>query len=399
MNKLKLWQSIPLGIGSIMGSGILFLPSITYKISGPDVLVSWILILLLCIPGIWLFNDLVKLLPPERSSLKDMIELGLGSEVGSSVYLILLGTVIFGMPSSAIVAASYLKGLGTSIEIGIAYFLILIAIIINYFGLKFSGIISLIVSFLIVAISFIVIVKTSGPLKTYTVFSPSYNLQNIYSGAVMAFWAFAGFENLTFLYHRFENPRRDLLITVFLSILICGALYIGLVANFSRIVPFNIIDEKIGLLQMAKLSEDQLLSLIISSFAILCVGINLISWTGGIAQLLMEAGRKNIIPSKFCSDEKSSVLFLGVLFLISLTFGISSEGIFETILRMVSTNFLLIYLLVITSFIFVTKNRFKKIFAMTIAIGILMTLSSSSILLLYPLIIFIFTVLRIYKYA
>jgi amino acid efflux transporter len=399
MNKLKLWQSIPLGIGSIMGSGILFLPSITYKISGPDVLISWLLILGLCIPGIWLFNDLVKLLPVEKSSLKEMIELGLGKEAGSSIYLILLGTVVFGMPSSAIVAGSYLKGLGVFFEVGVAYFLIFIAIFINYFGLKFSSIASLIVSFFIVAISVLVIVKTNGPIESYNVFTPSYSLHNIYSGAVMAFWAFAGFENLTFMYHRFQNPKRDLMISVMISILVCGLLYIGLVANFSRIVPFHLIDEKIGLLQMAKLSGDQFLGIIISSFAVLCVGINLISWTGGISQLLVEAGEQNIVPKSFCKNEKTAVLSLGLMFFISLTFGLLSENIFETILRMVSTNFLLIYLLVIVSFIFVTKNRIKKIIAMTIALGILMTLSSSSFLLLYPLLIFVFTVLRIYKHA
>jgi len=399
MTKIKLWQSIPLGIGSIMGSGILFLPSLTYNIGGPDVLLSWILILFLCAPGIWLLNDLVQYLPKDKSSLKEMIELGLGKEVGSSVYLILLGTVIFGMPSSAIVAASYLKAFGLYFEVGVAYFLIFVAVFVNYLGLKFSGIISLIVSFLIVVISAVVIYKTAGPVETYPILRPSFNLNNIYSGAVMAFWAFAGFENLTFMYHRFENPKRDLLLTVLISILICGILYIGLVANYSRLVPYNLIDEKVGLLQIANLAGDKTLSLIISFFAVLCVGINLISWTGGIAQLMIEAGEKNILPKIISKDEKTAVLSLGGIFFLSLSFGLLNESIFRTILTLVSTNFLLIYMLVITSFIFVTKSKFKRVVAMIVAVGILMTLSSSSLLLLYPVLIFIFTVIRMYKYA
>jgi len=38
---LTLWDGIALAIGSIAGSGILYLPSLTYVLAGHDVLLVW----------------------------------------------------------------------------------------------------------------------------------------------------------------------------------------------------------------------------------------------------------------------------------------------------------------------------------------------------------------------
>ena len=145
---LGLLQSIPLGIGSIIGSGILFLPSLTYKVSGNDVLLSWVLIILLCIPGILFFNEMVQKLPSNNSNLTGLIELGLGKDVGNAVSLILLGTVIFGMPSAAIVAGSYCADFFAIpiLKELVSFLLISIALAVNFFGLNTASWISLVIS-------------------------------------------------------------------------------------------------------------------------------------------------------------------------------------------------------------------------------------------------------------
>ena len=47
---LTRWQAIPLAIGSIAGSGILFLPSAVYARAGNNSLLVWALSTLLCLP-------------------------------------------------------------------------------------------------------------------------------------------------------------------------------------------------------------------------------------------------------------------------------------------------------------------------------------------------------------
>ena len=389
--KLSLFQSIPLGIGSIIGSGILFLPSLTYQVSGTDVLISWGLIILLCYPGIIFFNEMIKKLNPSNTSLSGMIELGLGKDLGNSVHIILLGTVIFGMPSAAIVAGSYCAD---AFEIPvlkpvIAYMLIFISIGVNLKGIKTSSNVSFVISALLVLISVYLIYITIQPIEAYRALKPVFNLNNIYSGTVLSFWAFAGFENLTFLYDKFKNPRRDLLLTIFISITVCGALYLGLVANFAAIVPYFEVKKTTGLLQMATYTSHHGIGFIIALFAVTCVLINLVSWTSGVIQMVIQASKIGVLSKNIFQSETKATLYLLLAFLTSLSFGLYSPEIFENLLKIVSTNFLLLYFLSILSYVVIAKVFYKKVLGGLICLSLLVTISSSSYILIYPFILFL----------
>lgn len=61
LNKvLTVKDGVVLGIGSIMGSGILFLPSFSYSLSGPDALLGWVITTLLCFPLLIIFKEMVQ---------------------------------------------------------------------------------------------------------------------------------------------------------------------------------------------------------------------------------------------------------------------------------------------------------------------------------------------------
>lgn len=394
--KLSLFQSIPLGVGSIIGSGILFLPSMTYKVSGPDVLISWLLIIGLCVPGIIFFHEMVQKLRPESSNLNGLIELGLGKDIGNSVGLILLGTVIFGMPAAAIVAGSYCADFFeiSYLKQVVSFSILTIALLINFFGLRTASWISLVISGLLLFFGFYLLQGSVQKFEAYKVLQPDFNINNIYSGSVLAFWAFAGFENLTFLYSNFQNPRRDLLITIIVSIILCGAIYLGLVANYAAIVPYYEIKQTTGLMQLASFVGGEKLGSIIVLFAITAVLINLLSWTSGIIELMIVISRENIIPVKLSESPRRCLFLLGTLFYFSLIIGLMSPDVFEKVLVIVSTNFLLIYLLIILSYILQSTNVFKRILAFMLAVILLATISSSSYLLIYPFLLFLVSFFR-----
>lgn len=104
--QLTLKDSIALGMGSVMGSGVLFLPSLTYLTAGKDVLLSWMIATLLCVPLTMIFSELVGAVPNE-SGLEGFVEIGLGRNVAATIPIILLGTVCMGMPSAALIAGDY----------------------------------------------------------------------------------------------------------------------------------------------------------------------------------------------------------------------------------------------------------------------------------------------------
>ena len=47
---LTLWDGVALAVGSIAGSGILYLPSLTYVLASHDVLLVWLAGTLICLP-------------------------------------------------------------------------------------------------------------------------------------------------------------------------------------------------------------------------------------------------------------------------------------------------------------------------------------------------------------
>jgi amino acid efflux transporter len=63
---LTRWQGIPLAIGSIAGSGILFLPSAVYSRAGNNCLVVWAIATLMCLPMLLMFEDMVRSNPDGR---------------------------------------------------------------------------------------------------------------------------------------------------------------------------------------------------------------------------------------------------------------------------------------------------------------------------------------------
>ncbi len=60
---LTLSDGIPLCIGSVMGAGILVLPSLTYQESGAETAVAWGLAIAACLPLILVFTEMAKAEP------------------------------------------------------------------------------------------------------------------------------------------------------------------------------------------------------------------------------------------------------------------------------------------------------------------------------------------------
>jgi amino acid efflux transporter len=338
----------------------------------------------------------------KEASMASLVELGLGKEIANTTYIILLGTVIFGMPSAAIIAGKYVGGviaLPYVVEI-VPFIILAISFFINIKGIDASSKAATLITVLILIISIALISVTIKPIESYSVLKPSFNIGNIYEGAVLAFWAFAGFENLTFLYDQFEKPKRDLLITIIVSILFCGIIYISLVANYAALIPLEEVNNTIGLLQLAKSVPNPNVIYVISLFAFFAVLINFISWTSGIVSLMKKSVTNNVLNSKiiYCYKSKNSPIFLlYTLFAVNTMIGLISPSIFENILKTVSSNFLILYFMLISSFVLFTRNLFKKILAIILSAVLVLTISSSGILLIYPLILFMVSIIYTIK--
>lgn len=370
---LTLFEGIALAIGSIMGSGILFLPSLTVAKSGTDAILGWILITLFCIPGLFFLQEMSKSVSSAQG-IAGFIHLGLGEKISRTIPYLILGTVVIGMPSAALIASKHV-GYKT-----IAYLIIALAIAANMFHLKTSALTAKIIASLLIFIGIYLVFFSIQKMIPKENFYFSYNPKNILNSCVLAFWAYAGFENLTFLAPKFRKNSNDLILSALIAMIICGAIYIGLTFAMTHLL-LGSIDSHLGLMQLAQFVPPTKYSgQLIAFFAFLAVLINFVSWIGGIKELLSET-----IKPRF------PLLLLGILFTGSLTIGIVFPSFFDSMLAVVSSNFLILYLLCLISYFNFTKHSGKKIIVLFFIIAILIALLSYKWLLLYPLFIMLLT--------
>ena len=389
---LGLLDGTTLAIGSIIGSGILFLPSLTFSIAKYDVAIVWPLATLLCIPLLFIFSDMLRV-TPNAEGIESFIQLGLGKNVASSIPIIFLGTVTLGMPSAAIIAGQYASraaNIPTAVPI-VAYSLIVIAIVVNFLGGKLSGKINTLVAFSLFVVGGIVVFMTAREaVPLYSSIQPVYEFSSISKAIVLAFWAYAGFENLSFIAGEFKNPKRDYFLSMIIALVVCGLLYFALSINYAALIGGNTVDPIAGLSQLTTLAGlSPAFSVLLALFAIFCVLINLISWTWGISRLIFSSANKGFLPRYFGIQKNDipqrATLLLGSIFLVTLSIGIAVPEYFGPALKVVSTNFVFIYVLCLISYVVYVKSPIKRLVGLILLSGLLVILFSSGWLLLYPI--------------
>ena len=395
--QLTLKDGIALGMGSVMGSGVLFLPSLTYLTAGKDVLLSWIIATLLCVPLTMIFSELVGAVPNE-SGLEGFVEIGLGRNVAATIPIILLGTVCMGMPSAALIAGDYVArylAKDFPASICVAFALIVIAIGANLIGTKTSSILQKIVAilFFVVGISLFIITIPQAS-EGYSTLLPKWDMPATLSGVVLAFWAFAGFENMTFLAGEFRNPKRDITLSIIISVATCGVLYLLLTANYAAIFTIENIDPTTGLAQLANSSHiPRFSALLVTVLALGAVLINLTAWCWGISRLVFSSAGKGFLPHFFHKLDaqaipKRSLLFLLVIFCsVTLILGTHREY-FQLGLRAASTNFVLLYFIATISYVKFVQSVWKKAVGALLACALFLALCSSGWILLYSAALF-----------
>ena len=107
-----------LAVGSIAGSGILFLPSTIYVIAGSDSLVVWVVAALLCVPLLGVFGALVRRVPG-GTGLEGFVALGLGRRVAALVPALLLVVFYPAMAAATLVAGGYVSS-DLPVRLGVA---------------------------------------------------------------------------------------------------------------------------------------------------------------------------------------------------------------------------------------------------------------------------------------
>lgn len=396
---LTLWDGIALAIGSIAGSGILYLPSLTYVLAGHDVLLVWLGGTLLCIPMLFMFTDMVRLVP-DGSGIEGFIARGLGPHVAATVPPLFISIVILGIPAGVLVAGDYLRaafGGGTLMQLIGALAILGVAIATNIAGAEIGARIQRIVSWGLLIIVVSLCVLTYHTTKySYTTVLPTFSaLGPILAGIVVAFWAYAGFENLTFIAGEFRNPRRDFPLAMIVAFLVYGGLAIALTMIIATTIPRGQVSHFSGLFQLAEhITPAYLATSIIVVFALTIMQLNAASWLWGMSRLIYSAAKTHRLPHWFAHLNHRglpirAILLLGIAFVVITLLTAAFPTLLVNVLTIASAVFLFLYLLCIVSYMRIMHNHGKRLIYGALFVFLFITLISVGLKVLYPLIIFL----------
>jgi amino acid efflux transporter len=340
----------------------------------------------------------VKLIPNE-SGIEGFISAGLGKHIGAAVPLLFLGTVSLGMPSSALIVGEYVKnftGGGVAAQLITAFLIVFSGVFTNLTGIRTGATIQLAITLFIaiIGVSLLLLARPTAFGQGSLIISSSM-IASLFPGIVVSFWAFAGFENLTFIAGEFKNPSRDIKLSMFIALLLSGLLYLLLSESCASHIAQENINPIAGLYQLAEtVPSKHITTFVITIFAFLAVQINFNSWIWGISRLIYSSAQSNKFPSYFSTLNNKhiparAIYLLAIIFSSVLLFSVFFLGLLKSVLVVVSTNFVFIYFLCMISYIFLKKWNFLKFVAVGLFFIFLMLLLSSKWLVLYPLVLLI----------
>jgi len=354
-------QAIPLAFGSIAGSGILFLPSAVYAEAGSNSLLVWLEATIICLPMLLMFEDMVRA-NPDGDGIEAFVRSGLGTVFGRCVPVMYLSLVIVGLPAGAIVAGRYVAratGTGPAVAVGAAAAVLVAAVASNLAGVRTSARVQSAGTWALVAMAAVLIVAAIPGMSDGLADAATPDLSSagvLLPGVVLAFWAFAGFENLTFLSREFRDPRRDFLPVSGAALAIYGVFTILLTLAIAVRIARDDVDEVTGLLQLAQTVEPRrVVVLAVTVIAFGAMVLNAVAWVWGVSRLVQGAAAGGSLPEGLAAAGGSGVPRRAIALLSGLFAAVGTilavfPGVIVDAVATASAIFILLYGLSIVSY-------------------------------------------------
>jgi amino acid efflux transporter len=370
---LSLPHGIGLALGSIAGSGLLFLPSLTLVVGDSDVMVVWLAATLVCLPVLFLLADVVREFD-DGSGIEGLIARGLGPHVAGGVPPLFLAIVMLGIPAGSLIAGTYLAeavGGGQAVEHVTAVAIVGVAAGVNLAGIRVGARLQLVTAALLISIGVALVALTSPDAAGgYDAVAPGPpDAGRVLSGVLLAFFAYAGFENLTFIAGEFRNPRRDFPLAMAAAFAAYGLLAVALTANLAAIIPAAQIDEVAGLSQLAETIEPAALATgVVTALALALMQVNANSWVWGMSRLVRSAADAGRLPRSLATLDDRGVprRAVGLLvggFLVTLGVAAFAEDLVTDLLVTASAGFVVLYVLAVLAYARRARGAGRRILA------------------------------------
>lgn len=402
--EIKLKKSITwikgaaLTVGAVLGSGILVLPAIAAEMAGPASILSWILMGLFSLPMVITIGMMSSKFP-NSGGLAAYARQGFGDSLGELTGILILSAMPIGMPVTALIGANYLGSIfsWSQLYIYIAAGAILVfAIILNYRGIELLGkvqvfIISVILFILILTVTF------SSAHISISNFHPfiSNGLLPIGQAMNLLFFAFMGWEMIGHLAEEFNNPRRDIPLSLGAGYIIVNLIYISIAFVTIGNGIYSSANSASVMIKLVSYGIGKSGQVIVALLGFIICYCTVHTYISGFSRLVYSEARDGKFPAlfgkihpKYQTPYTALLLFIP-LFLVIMSISYIFSLNLKALIGIPSTTFLAVYIISMLAAAKVLLSKKGKVCALIAAFLALIVFLFAGWSVLYPLLIII----------
>jgi amino acid transporter len=393
--RISLPAGIALAVGMVVGSGMFGLPGLALQAGSPQVVaMGWLSSALASLPLVAIFAVLGG---RYRSSagLARYAEVALGGWANKAVTAVLCGTFPLGIPALAMIGASYalpFLGAGPDWILPVAALFILLAVLGNLVGIRTSSAINgmslILMAGIVVSLGGLHADDLARGLGLWL--HPDWSDLGpaaLWKVSALLFWAFLGWENLSFGLEEFSNPRRTIPRVYILSVLIVFLFYGLLAATMNgAALAGAAVNKTEGIATLVP--GPWRLPFTLATIVVILANAN--AWVFGASRLFFAAGRSGFLSARMGMLDgrgvpRNAILFAGgCFFVIIVVIRVFRLEISDLVL-IVSQNFLVLYLACVLCFWKTARGWKRWIITAFAAISCCFLLSGFNSRILYPL--------------
>lgn len=397
--KISLISGISIAISMVVGSGVFGIPGLVIEVTNPITALSGWFIIIAMMPFMLIVFSFLGQQYPLSGGVSLYACIGLGKWSKNGLLLLTSGTLAVGMPAFFIVGGSYLAVLfdknpeqwATPCAIGLA----IITTIINILGIKILGWVNNIAVVLIICtIGYITVSSIPNVLEMTSSFGANQLLDIEYNGVWLAasiiFWAFQGWENLTFGFEEVKNPHTNIPLIFAISFVFVSSIYIVLALSISAAAISGI--NVHGLSGLSAMLPENIFGKFFLIIIIIVLVSNANSWVFGSSRAFLSSAEAGVLPN-FITKLNSvgtpvssliATLFLYIFIMILMNvFHVETSTVF----LLTTQGFIILYGGAILAYIRLTKGVKSRIVAGISTISWIFLMQGFGLMIIYPLVL------------
>lgn len=395
---ITLWKGVALAVSTVIGSGLLGLPGMALDIGSVHTVAGgWLIISVMLMPLVYIFAYLGQTFA-SSAGLSKYAQVSFGDWGGYAVSAVLCGTFVVGIPVLALIGGAYANNMYGGSEkavFGLAIGILVLATGCNLLGMdavnwiNTASMIALVVMTTVIVLSNTAFFFVGAHTFAETISGNAYlDYTGLWRTAALLFWAFIGWENLSFSMEEFKNPSRTIPAVYGISFVIVIALYMALtITSIGAEVSGVSVRGASGL---ASLVGRTVIGSLQTAIMVVVITANACAWIMGASRLYYASGRDGILPSMLGKLTGKGIPLNSLLLSLAMYSAVIVVAYYlelppANLVLVVSQNFLILYVISIVAYWKTERRNRRWIVTLLGVLSCGFLLSGFSWWVIYPL--------------